>query len=138
MPLYYVDSSALVKLVRREPETAALQTFLGDAELASSELVLAEVPRAVRRAVGEDPRLDLTALLEASEQAIDALALVPLDAAQLTTSGRLAEPLLRTLDAIHVTAAASIAPVDGFVTYDVRQAAVSRLAGFRTFAPGAS
>lgn len=36
MPLFYADASALVKLVREEPETAALNAFLDDADLVSS------------------------------------------------------------------------------------------------------
>ena len=52
VPLLYLDSSALVKLVREEPESAALRGFLADADLVSSELVLTEVPRAIRRAAG--------------------------------------------------------------------------------------
>jgi hypothetical protein len=40
------------------------------------------------------------------------------------------------LDAIHVAAAIDLAPLDGFVTYDERQAAAARLAGLRTVSPG--
>ena len=57
MALFYADASALVKLVRDEPESLALRTFLTDADLVSSELVLTEVPRAIRRAAARDPRL---------------------------------------------------------------------------------
>jgi len=49
----------------------------------------------------------------------------------------LSEPALRALDAIHVTAAVDLAPLDGFVTYDERQAGAARLAGLRTVSPGA-
>jgi predicted nucleic acid-binding protein len=48
--LFYADASTLVKLVRAEPETAALHAFLSGADLVSCQLVLTEVPRAVRRA----------------------------------------------------------------------------------------
>jgi predicted nucleic acid-binding protein len=49
--LVYLDASALVKLVVREPESAALVEFLrGRLDRVSSALVLAEVPRALRRA----------------------------------------------------------------------------------------
>ncbi len=51
MALFYADSSALVKLVRDEPESPALRAFLMDADLVSCELVLTEVPRAIRRAM---------------------------------------------------------------------------------------
>jgi predicted nucleic acid-binding protein len=135
--LLYVDSSALVKLVRDEPESHALRTYLADADLVACELVLAEVPRAVRRAAARDPRLDVGLLISRAGQVIDALAMPPLDRALLIAAGALSEPALRALDAIHVAAAADLAPLDGFVTYDERQAAAARLAGLRTVSPGA-
>ena len=137
MPLFYADASALVKLVRDEPESAALRAFIRGADLASCDLVLTEVPRAIRRAVAADPRLDLEVLVARAGEVIDAVALVPLDRALLLAAGALAEPSLRALDAIHIAAAASLTPIDGFLGYDERQAAAARLAGLRTFAPGA-
>lgn len=138
MALYYADASALVKLVRDEPESPAFRAFIAEADLASCDLVLAEVPRAIRRAAALDPRLNLEALVARAEEVIDSVALVPLDRALLLAAGALSEPSLRALDAIHVAAAASLAPIDGFVGYNERQAAAARLAGLRTFAPGAS
>jgi hypothetical protein len=135
--LYYADASALVKLVRDEPESPALRAFIAAADIASCELVLAEVPRSIRRAAALDPRLDLDLLVARAGEVIEAVALVPLDRALLLAAGALAEPSLRALDAIHVAAAASLTPIDGFLGYDERQAAAARLAGLRTFAPGA-
>jgi predicted nucleic acid-binding protein len=135
--LYYADASALVKFVRDEPESPALRAFITAADLASCELVLAEVPRAIRRAAALDSRLELDVLVGRAGEVIDTLALVPLDRALLLAAGALAEPSLRALDAIHVAAAVSLAPIDGFLGYDERQAAAARLAGLRTFAPGA-
>ena len=138
MPLFYADASALVKLVRAEPESPALRAFIRGADLASCDLVLTEMPRAIRRAVAADPRLDLEALVGRAGEVIETLALVPLDRSLLLAAGALAEPSLRALDAIHVAAAISLTPIDGFLGYDERQGAVARLAGLRTFAPGAS
>ncbi|MFL5798187.1 MAG: type II toxin-antitoxin system VapC family toxin [Actinomycetota bacterium] len=135
MALFYVDASALVKLVRDEPESDALRAFLADADLVSCELVLTEVPRAIRRAVQRDPGL-LELLIARAGEALDAVALLPLDRALLLAAGALAEPALRALDAIHVAAAADVSPVDAFVSYDERQAAAARLGGIRTVAPG--
>jgi predicted nucleic acid-binding protein len=132
VPLFYVDASALVKLVRDEPESPALRDFLADAELVSCELVLTELPRAVRRAAASDLGLDLEVLMARAGDLVDAMGLLPLDRALLLAAGALAEPALRALDAIHVAAA----PLDGFVSYDERQAAAARLAGLRTFSPG--
>jgi predicted nucleic acid-binding protein len=136
VPLFYVDASALVKLVRDEPESPALRDFLADAELVSCELVLTELPRAVRRAAAGDRGLDLEVLMARAGDLVDAIGLMPLDRALLLAAGALAEPALRALDAIHVAAAVDVAPLDGFVSYDERQAAAARLAGLRTFSPG--
>ena len=136
MAVYYADASALVKLVREEPESSVLRTYLEDADLVSSELCLTEVPRAVRRAVANDPALPLDLLLERAGELLDALALRPVDRALLVGAGALAEPALRALDAIHVVSAVDLHPVEAFVTYDERQAAVARLAGLRTISPG--
>jgi predicted nucleic acid-binding protein len=135
VPLFYVDASAVVKLVREEPETLALRRFLDDADLVSSELLLTEVPRAVRRATARDPRLPASLLLERAGDALEAVALLPLDRTLLVAAGALAEPALRALDAIHVASAAALSPVDAFVSYDERQAAAARLAGLRTYTP---
>lgn len=71
---------------------------------------------------------------------MDASALVKLvidepESASLA-AGALAEPMLRALDAIHVATAASLGPIESFVSYDERQSAAARLAGLPTAAPG--
>lgn len=137
MAVVYADASALVKLVREEGESGALRAYLDGADLVSSELVLTEIPRAVRRAVAQDPELPLDSLLERVGELIDVLALRPLDRALLACAGALAEPALRALDAIHVASAVDLDPIEAFVTYDERQAAAARLAGLRTMTPGA-
>jgi uncharacterized protein len=134
--LFYLDASAIVKLVRQEDESDALRAFLEDADLVSSELVLTEVPRAIRRAVAQDPDLPLDPLLEKTGELLDAVALLPLDRALLIVAGALDEPALRVLDAIHISAALAVLPIDGFVSYDERQSATARLVGLRTVAPG--
>jgi uncharacterized protein len=136
VPLFYADSSALVKLVRREPETDALRADLKGVDLVSTELVLTEVPRALQRIAAADPRLPLRPALRRAGELIQALALYPVDRPLLLGAGALAEPRLRTLDAIHVASAVELGPVDAFVTYDERQAAAARLAGLRTMSPG--
>jgi uncharacterized protein len=137
VPLFYADASALVKLIRDEPESAALRSFLDDSDVVTCELVLTEVPRAVRRAGARDRSLPLEILLDRAGDLLDALALVPLDRALLEAAGAIAEPALRSLDAIHVVAAVALTTSDAFVTYDERQSAAGRLAGLRTIAPGA-
>jgi predicted nucleic acid-binding protein len=133
--LFYADTSALVKLVRGEPESKALRAFLEASDIVSCELVLTELPRAIRRAVSHDSRLPLDALIDRAGELLDAVALLPLDRDLLAAAGALAEPALRALDAIHLVAAVVLSPIDAFVTYDERQSAAARLAGLRTVQP---
>lgn len=136
MSIFYADASALVKLILDEPESGSLRAYLADADMVSSELVLTEIPRAARRAAARDEALPLGLLLERAGELLAAVALMPLDRGLLVGAGALAEPALRTLDAIHVAAAVQL-PIDAFLTYDERQAAAARLAGLRTMAPSA-
>jgi predicted nucleic acid-binding protein len=134
--LFYADTSALVKLVLEEPESAPLRTYFEGADLVSCELALSEIPRAIRRAAVTEPALPIKQLLARAGELLDAIGLLPLDRELLIAAGTLAEPTLRALDAIHVAAAISAAPLDAFVSYDERQSAAARLAGLRTIAPG--
>lgn len=135
--LVYADASALVKLIREDAESSSLRTYLAGADLVSSELILTEMPRAVRRAAAQDRTLPLGLLMDRVGELIEAVALRPVDRALLVGAGALSEPALRALDAIHVMAAVDLDPLAAFVTYDQRQAAAARLAGLRTLAPGA-
>lgn len=136
MPLFYVDASAVVKTILDERGTDAAREYLADAELVSSELLLTEVPRALRRAAAENPAFSLESLLRRAAKQIDSVSLRPVDGALLIGAGLLAEPTLRSLDAIHVVTALHLYPIDTFVTYDKRQASVARLAGLTAMAPG--
>jgi predicted nucleic acid-binding protein len=138
MPLAYLDASALVRAIREEEEgSRALQIFLDGGELTSSELVLTEVPRALRRLAAERPRFQLEPALRRAAETFESMALRPVDEALLVGAGLFAEPALRSLDAVHVATALHLYPIDAFVTYDRRQASVARLAGLKTVAPGA-
>lgn len=131
--LYYLDSSALVKLIWPESESEALREFVANADLLSSELAVVELPRAVRRL---NLRFeDEHALLEIAGDVLDAVALKRLERSLLITAGQLDEPHLQALDAIHVASALDLMPHDGFVSYDERQAAAARLAGMGIYAP---
>jgi len=132
--LFYLDASALAKLVRSEPQSAALRTFLDGAEMVSSELVLTELPRAIRRAAASGA-MPVDRLLKQAAELLDAVGLLPLERDTLIAAGMLPEPALRSPDAIHVATAVSAAPLAGFVTYDERQGAAARLCGLRTIAP---
>src|SRR3954464_11210857 len=139
MPLVYLDASALVKAVRGKEEegAVALREYLQGGDLVSSELVLTEVPRALRRKAVERPGFPLEQALQRAAETLDSLAMRPVDDALLVGAGLLDEPLLPSLDAIHVVTALLVYPIDAFVTYDKRQAAMARMAGLQAVSPGA-
>lgn len=102
----------------------------------SSEIVLAESARAVRRraSVRRDQESSLFGRLR---EVIGGLTLVELDRELLVNAGRLEPPSLRTIDAIHVAAALAFPTGVSFVSYDRRQLAAARGVGLPTASPGA-
>jgi len=127
---FYVDTSALVKLVVAEPETAALQNWLGEQTqpLVSSDLARAELVRATRRAAPDR--------LVRAREVLDILVLTEVGTAIFEAAGRLEPPALRTLDALHLAAALDLVDdLDGMVTYDDRLASAAQLHGIPVIAP---
>jgi predicted nucleic acid-binding protein len=120
-----------VKLVVREPESAALVEFLRERpERVSSALVLAEVPRALRRG-----RFGATAQRRARE-ILARVALVDLDRQTLAAAAAIEPSALRTLDAIHLATALSLrSDLTGLVTYDRRLAAAAERADLHVQTP---
>lgn len=127
--MVYLDSSALVKLVVREPETRALRAYLRrEPERLSCGLARTEVLRAVRP-VGP-------AAVETARRLLRSIDLVRLDDALLDAAGMLEPLTLRSLDAIHLVAAQLVAPtLRAVVTYDRRMADAAAALGFRVAAP---
>ena len=128
--MLYLDSSAIVKLVVREPGSSALVDVVSsDPDVVSSAIAYTEVMRAVRRAGVPSRR---------AEQVLRAIALVPVDQAILGEASTLAPTSLRTLDAVHLASALSLRPdVDGFVSYDDRLSRAATAAGLLLRVPGA-
>jgi predicted nucleic acid-binding protein len=112
----YLDSSALVKLVVREPESAALRRYLGrHATRVSCALARVEVIRAVR-AHGSPA-------VTRARELLKRLHLLRLDDALLAAAADLDPLVIRSLDAIHLAAARMLASdLAALVTYDVRMA----------------
>jgi predicted nucleic acid-binding protein len=128
----YLDSSALVKLVVLEPESAALRQFLRiHASRMSSALAEVEVPRALGRAgYGRAERRRATEILAR-------IALVDVDRRILRAAAALAPPSLRSLDAIHLATALSLGlDLAGIVTYDQRLSEAAIGADLDVWAPG--
>jgi predicted nucleic acid-binding protein len=111
--VWYLDSSAFVKLVRREAETRALTRWLRGRRTCSSDLLRTEVRRAV---TDEGP--DVRALCTS---ALASLTLIRLTPQIFDAAGELAGATLRSLDALHLQAARALgADLAGIVTYDRR------------------
>ena len=131
--MIYLDSSALVKLVREEPESVTLREWLeacSEAIWCSSALCRVEVPRAVAE-LGTDAHsrardvLDDLVQLPLTEQTLDAAGALP---------GR-----LRSLDAIHLAAALRLRPhLTGVVVYDHRLLSAAGDLGLPVASPGAA
>jgi uncharacterized protein len=96
---FYIDTSALVKLVVGETETVALRSWLqeADRDLVACDLARTELMRSVRRVV-PDRALPARSVL-------DAVTLVDVTAAVFEVAGRLDPVGLRSLDAIHLASA---------------------------------
>ena len=125
----YLDSSAIVKVIVREPESTALRAYLrGRGPVVSSALARTEVARAV---------LGLGSAVERRAQ--DALArieLVRINDRVLVAAGTLRPLELRFLDAIHLATALLVGEALGqFVVYDAKLAKACRAAGIKTASP---
>lgn len=128
--MIYLDSSAIVKLLLPEVESAALRLELArDRERCSSALVRVEVFRALRRANASFETLERAAAV------LERIALMPLDDRVLSAAAELDPPGLRSLDAIHLATALSLFGLTSFVTYDQRLFAAASTAGLRPMAP---
>ncbi len=130
--LVYLDTSAFVKLVIPEPETAALVTALTPkALLVASEILEVEALRATRRSTGENG-------VAAARTQLAGVRLLPLTDLIRRRACELEPPTLRSLDAIHIATALDLGERLGFIySYDVRMATAASQAGLRVSAPTA-
>jgi predicted nucleic acid-binding protein len=119
----YLDSSAIVKLVVREPETEALLTYLEPGQMrVTSALARVEVVRAVRRH-------GRSAIVRATE-VLDGLSLLALDDALLDSAAAIDANELRSLDAIHIASAQQLeTELHALVSYDERMLTSARAMG---------
>ncbi|MGH7722154.1 MAG: type II toxin-antitoxin system VapC family toxin [Candidatus Dormibacteria bacterium] len=126
----YLDSSAFVKLVVNEAESAALRAFLLHwPQRASAALLRTEAIRALRRA-GYDNRVG------AARRLLAAVRLIRLDEPMLDTAAEMDSRDLRSLDSVHLAAASQMGPDLGvFITYDQRLGEAARQRGLLVHAP---
>jgi predicted nucleic acid-binding protein len=132
----YLDSAAVVKLVRIEPASRQLVGWLDehpDAALVSSALVEVEVPRALRR--------HAPAALAGVPSALARLYRLGIDGTVRATAAGYPDGSVRSLDAIHLATAQILASEAGdgfqaFVTYDKRLLAAADALGLPVASPG--
>ena len=119
----YLDSSAIVKLVVAEPESAALRRYLRRRRpLVSSALARAEVARALLP-LGEQE-------LRRGQEVLARLELIRISDRILAAAGSLLPAELRTLDAIHLATAQQLgSDLARIVTYDERLRIAATAAG---------
>jgi len=133
--MIYMDTAALVKLVRREPESDALADWLDAREAmlwVSSALIEVELPRALRRS---EP-----ALLADVPATVARVARYEIDDVVRAAAAAYPDPDLRSLDAIHLATARTIfaGRLVAFVSYDRRLLAAAASSGLPIESPGAA
>ncbi len=130
--LVYLDSSAIVKLIVREPESPALFEWLANRpERISSIVARVEVLRALRRTDSSG-----TATWKRALDVLDRIALLTIDRRITDMAAQLDPRELRSLDAIHLATALSVgAELSGVVAYDDRLAAAATRSGIEVWAP---
>jgi len=128
--VFYIDTSAAVKLVVAERGTRALRGWLAsrDGKIASSDLLRTELLRATRRAAPEQ--------MVQARAVLDSLVLLTLSSAVFERAAMLEPDLLRSLDSLHLAAALELGDeLQGMVTYDRRLAEGAQVLGIRVIAP---
>ncbi|MGH7686305.1 MAG: type II toxin-antitoxin system VapC family toxin [Candidatus Dormibacteria bacterium] len=120
----YLDASAILKLIVREPESQALQRFLAQwPHRSSSTLVRTETIRALRRS-GYDTRVG------DARRVMGTMRLVRLDEPLLDRAADLEPRTLRSLDAVHLASALALGSDLGvFIAYDNRLIDAARAHG---------
>jgi uncharacterized protein len=127
--LIYLDTSAFLKSVWEEPQSAALARAIDDRPVVSSALLRVEARRATLRVAAE--------LLPRTDVLLADVTQIEIGTAVLESAGRLPDRYLRTLDAIHLATALLLRDELGvLLTYDERLADAARAHDVPVAAPG--
>lgn len=131
MTVAYVDTSALVKLFKPEPESEALALALkAHRDRVSSELIVVE-------ALCTAKRLGDPGVIERAALALDGIGMVPFsERIRNRAAATRFEPPLRTLDAIHLATALTLKrEVDVLLAYDDELCRAAEAEGLRAVSP---
>jgi predicted nucleic acid-binding protein len=129
--LYYIDTSAALKLLAEQSHSRAFAAFYDEsagASWASSALLRIEVIRAVSRV--------MPAALPDARALLLAFDYVSIDDEVVDAAMNEPDRMLRSLDAIHLATARVLGPdLDGLATYDDRLAVAAKDAGIPVIDP---
>ncbi len=128
--MFYLDTSAAVKLVVAERGSQALRRWLEsrDGEIVSSDLLRTELLRATRRAA--------PAQMVQARAVLDSVGLITMPPAIFERAATLEPNLLRSLDSLHLAAALELGDeLEGVITYDSQMADGARSLGINVIAP---
>jgi predicted nucleic acid-binding protein len=125
---WYLDSSAILKLIFKEVESSALLAFLVESPTSSS-LGRLEVIRVVQRSSPQD--------LHYAKRLLGTFAFIPINEAVIRIAENFTEaPTLRSLDAIHIASALLVqSSIEGIITYDETMAKAANNSGLRVLSP---
>ncbi|MBN1174968.1 MAG: type II toxin-antitoxin system VapC family toxin [Micromonosporaceae bacterium] len=131
MTLYYIDTSAALKLLAEESHSRAFATFYDEhaqASWVSSALLRIEVIRAVTRV--------LPAALPEARDLLLAFHYVSIDDEVVDAAMNEPDRMLRSLDVIHLATARVLgSDLDGLATYDDRLVTAAKDAGIPVVTP---
>jgi predicted nucleic acid-binding protein len=129
VPSVYLDTSALGRVLLDEPDRSTILREIERFDVrVASRLLRIELRRLALR----------HRLLEAADQLLARVSLIPLDDAILSTAETAPPPTVATLDAIHLTTALQLADagaLDAIMTYDVQLTAGAQQHGLTVLAP---
>lgn len=128
--IHYIDTSAYLKLIIEEPESAALASVVEQGRIAghrlvSSILIETELRRASYRYEIEPELID---------RELEKLAIISAADSTFVRAGSFPDMMLRSLDALHLATAIECGAV-GIYTYDQRQAEAATRVGIAVLAP---
>jgi predicted nucleic acid-binding protein len=127
--MWYIDSSAILKLIKPEKESAALIKKLPSA-LIASRISRVEVTRTIIRYEPD--------LLDSTYDVLADIQMVPVEDSIITIAENLPQFInLRSLDSLHIASALAIKNVlKGIITYDKEMVIAANALGFKTLSPG--
>ena len=126
---WYIDSSAIIKLIKPELETKTLLQQL-PRSITTSQISRVEVIRTIN--------VNFAELLEDAYDILSDIPMVAVDHSVLLATENLPTFIkLRALDSIHIATAFSMkSEIEGVITYDKEMVKAASALGFKTMSPG--